>query len=259
MGVPRGGPGKWASCIRVLDPKAKQTLSVLELVENEAAVSVAAVPLRERGGETFILVGTVKDMTLHPRSVACGFISVYQLTDGNTTLSLVHKTQVRRRNPWFEYGRSVSASINSHASLPLASTLWPTCRTKERRPAILMLHMQTTQECGERLTQRMTPHPPPPPGRGRPLRHRALRRPCARRRRQPPAHLRDGRQETSAQGRAQEPAVHGPVHSRHLFAAHRGRRPRRVVPPREVQASRQLALHLRGRCGTATPDGGVPA
>ena len=94
VGVPRGGPGKWASCIRVVDPRARQTLSVIELADNEAAVSLAAVPLRERGGETFIIVGTVKDMNLHPRTISAGFIHVYQFADGNTTLNLVHKTQV---------------------------------------------------------------------------------------------------------------------------------------------------------------------
>jgi len=94
VGVPRGGAGKWASAIRVLDLAARRTLSVIELAENEAAVSVAAVPLRERGGETFIVVGTVKDMTLHPRTLTCGYLHVYQFAEGNTQLNLVHKTQV---------------------------------------------------------------------------------------------------------------------------------------------------------------------
>jgi len=94
VGVPRGGPGKWASCIRVLDPISRATLSVLELSDNEAAVSVAAVPLRERGGEIFVIVGTVKDMMLHPRSISAAFLSVYQFADNNHTLQLLHRTQV---------------------------------------------------------------------------------------------------------------------------------------------------------------------
>ena len=55
---------------------------------------MAAVPLRERGGEPFIVVGTVKDMTLHPRTLTCGYLHVYQFAEGNTQLNLVHKTQV---------------------------------------------------------------------------------------------------------------------------------------------------------------------
>lgn len=35
VGVPRAQPGKWASCIRVVDPILKETLSVIELSENE--------------------------------------------------------------------------------------------------------------------------------------------------------------------------------------------------------------------------------
>jgi len=92
--MPRGGGGWWASCIRLVDPRSRTTLSVLELTDNEAAVSVACVPLRERGGETFVVVGSVKDMTLHPRSVGAAFVSVYQFKDNNTSLDLVHKTQV---------------------------------------------------------------------------------------------------------------------------------------------------------------------
>ncbi|KAL3920775.1 MAG: hypothetical protein SGPRY_005133, partial [Prymnesium sp.] len=39
VGVPRAQPGKWASCIRVIEPASRQTLSLLELSENEAALS----------------------------------------------------------------------------------------------------------------------------------------------------------------------------------------------------------------------------
>mgnify|MGYP006139375569 CR=1 FL=1 len=94
VGVPRGGLGKWASCVRVLDPTSKQTLSLLELPDNEAAMSVAIVPFRERAGESIVIVGTAKDMTLHPRSCAAGFLHAYKLTNGSTTLELLHKTQV---------------------------------------------------------------------------------------------------------------------------------------------------------------------
>lgn len=52
------------------------------------------IPLRDREGEIFVFVGTVKDMTLHPRQLSAAFIHVYQFTNKNTTLALVHKTQV---------------------------------------------------------------------------------------------------------------------------------------------------------------------
>lgn len=94
VGVPRAQLGKWASCIRVVDPVSRQTLSVIELGDNEAAVSLAMVPLRDRAGETFVIVGTVKDMTLHPRQLSAAYIHCYQFTENNTALQLLHKTQV---------------------------------------------------------------------------------------------------------------------------------------------------------------------
>ena len=94
IGVPRAQQGKWASCIRVVEPVSRQTLSLIELGENEAAVSVAMVPLRDRAGETFVMVGTVKDMTLHPRQLTAAFIHVYKFMEGHQRLELVHKTEV---------------------------------------------------------------------------------------------------------------------------------------------------------------------
>ena len=41
-----------------------------------------------------MIVGTAKDMTLHPRTCAAGFLHAYKLTDNNSTLELLHKTQV---------------------------------------------------------------------------------------------------------------------------------------------------------------------
>jgi len=40
------------------------------------------------------MVGTVKDMTLHPRQLTAAFIHVYKFVDGNSRLELVHKTPV---------------------------------------------------------------------------------------------------------------------------------------------------------------------
>ena len=94
VGVPRAQAGKWASCVRVVDPVSRETLSLIELSDNEAALSLAMVPLRDRAGETFVMVGTVKDMTLHPRQLTAAFIHCYRFTEGNRALELVHKTQV---------------------------------------------------------------------------------------------------------------------------------------------------------------------
>ena len=84
--------GRWASCVRVLDSTTGNTLELLEMSENEAAFSACTCCFANRPEETFMIVGTAKDMTLHPRSVSAGFIHVYRLLGDR--LQLLHKTQI---------------------------------------------------------------------------------------------------------------------------------------------------------------------
>jgi hypothetical protein len=42
-GAPQAGPNKWASCIRLVDPVQGETLSLLELDDNEAAFSMCTM------------------------------------------------------------------------------------------------------------------------------------------------------------------------------------------------------------------------
>ena len=69
-GPPRGDPTQWASCLRVVDPSTLETASVLELDNNEAALSMCCV--RFTGGEDVMLaVGTVQNLasTLEQQTV----------------------------------------------------------------------------------------------------------------------------------------------------------------------------------------------
>lgn len=84
--------GHWASCIRIMNPANGNVLELLELTENEAALSVCTCCFSNRPEETFIIVGTAKDMTLHPRRMTAGFIHVYRLL--GERLQLLHKTQI---------------------------------------------------------------------------------------------------------------------------------------------------------------------
>jgi splicing factor 3B subunit 3 len=95
--IPLRGPlppveGKWASCIRVIDPLSGNALELLELTDNEAAFSLCTCQFSDRAEETFIVVGTAKDLTLHPRRVTAGFLHVYRLLDNR--LQLLHKTPI---------------------------------------------------------------------------------------------------------------------------------------------------------------------
>ena len=95
--IPVRGPlppaeGKWASCIRVMEPASGNVLECLELADNEAAFSVCVCKFAHRSGESFVVVGTAKDMTLHPRRTSGCAIHVYRILDGR--LQLLHKTEV---------------------------------------------------------------------------------------------------------------------------------------------------------------------
>ena len=84
---------KWASCIRVVDAISLQTLERLELANNEAAFSVCTCRFREKGDEPFVVIGTAKNLKLHPRSCGQGYISVFRFVEGRS-LQLLHRTEV---------------------------------------------------------------------------------------------------------------------------------------------------------------------
>ena len=96
FGYPRGR-SHWASSIQIVDPiTTKSVLATLDLEDNEAAVSIAAVPFASQDDEAFLLVGTGKDMVTSPRSFSCGFIHVYRFHADGKELELIHKTQVEQ-------------------------------------------------------------------------------------------------------------------------------------------------------------------
>ncbi|KAL4779714.1 CPSF A subunit region-domain-containing protein [Aspergillus varians] len=94
FGYPRG-TGHWASCIQVIDPlDAKSVIGTIELEDNESAVSIAAVPFTSQDDETFLVVGTAKDMTVNPPSSAEGYIHIYRFQEDGKELEFIHKTKV---------------------------------------------------------------------------------------------------------------------------------------------------------------------
>lgn len=96
FGYPRG-TGHWASCVQVVDPiTSKSVVFTLELEDNEAAVSLAAVPFTSQDNEAFLVVGTAKDMTVSPPSSSCGFIHIYRFQEDGRELEFIHKTKVEQ-------------------------------------------------------------------------------------------------------------------------------------------------------------------
>lgn len=95
FGHPRGNR-RWASCISVVDPVSEEP-SVLQRVHfenNEAAVSAAVVSFASQDNESFLVVGTGKDMVLNPRSWSEAFIYIYRFQEGGRELEFIHKTKV---------------------------------------------------------------------------------------------------------------------------------------------------------------------
>ena len=96
FGYPRA-EGHWASCIHIVDPvNTKACLQQIDLEDNEAAVSIAAVSFTSQDDETFLVVGTGKDMTVSPRSSSAAFIYVYRFLEDGKELEFIHKTRVEQ-------------------------------------------------------------------------------------------------------------------------------------------------------------------
>lgn len=93
FGRPRADAGVWASCVRVLDAVTGETKHVLELTDNECAVSVCVCPFASRNNQELVVVGTAQNLQLTPRHAEAAFIHVYALT-ASGELELLHKTPV---------------------------------------------------------------------------------------------------------------------------------------------------------------------
>lgn len=93
FGSPKGGAGMWASVVRIVNPILQKTVFKLSLEQNEAAFSIALVKFASRPDDQFVVVGTVRDLILNPRSLTGGSVHVYQLVNGER-LELLHKTPV---------------------------------------------------------------------------------------------------------------------------------------------------------------------
>ncbi|KAL4808201.1 CPSF A subunit region-domain-containing protein [Aspergillus unguis] len=93
FGYPRG-TGHWASCIQIVDPVEQAIVATVELEENEAAVSIATVPFTSQDDETFLVVGTAKDMSVNPPSSSGGYLHIYRFQEDGKELEFIHKTKV---------------------------------------------------------------------------------------------------------------------------------------------------------------------
>ncbi|WVN88505.1 pre-mRNA-splicing factor RSE1 [Cryptococcus depauperatus CBS 7841] len=93
FGRPRAAASHWASCIRVLDPLANETIQKFELDEDEAAFSIAIAYFERGGGEPFLVVGTGIKTTMQPKGCKGGWLRVYSIKEQGRELELLNKTK----------------------------------------------------------------------------------------------------------------------------------------------------------------------
>ncbi|KAI9090485.1 CPSF A subunit region-domain-containing protein [Phlyctochytrium arcticum] len=93
FGLPKAEPGKWASCIRVVNPFTSESVQVLELDDNEAAFSLTLCTFQKHH-EPYLVVGTACNVTYGPLATTGGFLHVYKFTEGGTRIELLHKTPI---------------------------------------------------------------------------------------------------------------------------------------------------------------------
>mmetsp|Transcript_23184 Transcript_23184/g.49148 ORF Transcript_23184/g.49148 Transcript_23184/m.49148 type:complete len:1382 (+) Transcript_23184:152-4297(+) len=87
-------PGRWGSCVRLVDPAdGCTTLECIEMNRNEAALCCASVRFHSRGGESLLAVGTTTGMTMNPLCHNSSHVILYRVVNGER-LQLLHRTQV---------------------------------------------------------------------------------------------------------------------------------------------------------------------
>eukprot|EP00992_Anisonema_acinus_P013135 TRINITY_DN8566_c0_g1_i3.p1 TRINITY_DN8566_c0_g1~~TRINITY_DN8566_c0_g1_i3.p1 ORF type:complete len:1206 (+),score=374.60 TRINITY_DN8566_c0_g1_i3:30-3647(+) len=91
-GTIKAPEGTWASYIRIYDPHENITHDMIELEDNQAAISLCTCVFHDTRGEPYLIVGTVKDLRPCPKTAKGGALLTFRFTDDGTKLELVHKT-----------------------------------------------------------------------------------------------------------------------------------------------------------------------
>jgi splicing factor 3B subunit 3 len=94
IGVPFVGEGRWASCVRMIEPYEHKVLDLIEFEDNEAAFSATIMTFSSTPGEMFLIIGTAKDMKLHPRSFTSSSIIVFAFKDGGKKIEYLHRVNL---------------------------------------------------------------------------------------------------------------------------------------------------------------------
>jgi splicing factor 3B subunit 3 len=82
--------------ISIVDPVGEEprVLQIIDLEGNEAAVSASVVSFASQEDESFLIIGTGKDIVPSPRQFSGGYIYVYLFHKDGKDLEFMHKTKV---------------------------------------------------------------------------------------------------------------------------------------------------------------------
>ncbi|KAJ2999724.1 Splicing factor 3B subunit 3 [Globomyces sp. JEL0801] len=94
FGLPRAPNGCWASCIRVLSPFSGDTIQLIDLDDNESAISMTTCLFAAHSQEQLLIVGTVKSLVLNPKSSKTGSLRVYRFLEDGQGIELYHQTDI---------------------------------------------------------------------------------------------------------------------------------------------------------------------
>jgi len=84
--------GIWASCIRIVSPFSLTTSDLHELKNNETAISMSIINFDQFKDDTFLLVGTIKDYVMMPKSFTSCYVHTFFLDENGKKLVLLHTT-----------------------------------------------------------------------------------------------------------------------------------------------------------------------
>ncbi|KIW05001.1 hypothetical protein, variant [Verruconis gallopava] len=79
---------------RLLDPEG--VIDTLYFEDDECPTAITALEFEgaHLAGRIFVVVGTAQNLVVSPRSFGCGFLHVYEVTNGGRSLEFIHKTRV---------------------------------------------------------------------------------------------------------------------------------------------------------------------
>lgn len=84
--------GTWASCVRIVSPFSLTTTDLHELKNNETAISMSIVNFDQYKEDTFLLLGTIKDYQMMPKSFTSCYVHTFFLEEGGKKMQLFHTT-----------------------------------------------------------------------------------------------------------------------------------------------------------------------